>query len=82
MFIDEHRDRFGVKAICEILEVSQSAYYQRATGLRSSRVIENELLLQIIVREFELNYCAYGTVECIIIYCGSVSKLDVIVSLV
>jgi hypothetical protein len=25
-FIDEHRDRFGVEPICEILDVSASAY--------------------------------------------------------
>ncbi len=30
MFIDEHRDRFGVEPICRILGVSASAYYHRA----------------------------------------------------
>ena len=34
-FIDEHRGRFGVERICRTLDVSASAYYQRATGERS-----------------------------------------------
>ena len=33
-FIDEHRARFGVEPICRTLDVSASAYYQRATGQR------------------------------------------------
>ncbi len=33
---DEHRERFGVEPICQILGVSASAYYQRATGERSN----------------------------------------------
>ena len=40
-YIDEHRGRFGVEPICEVLDVSASAYYQRASGRalgpRSSR---------------------------------------------
>ena len=34
-FIDTYRDRFGVELICRTLEVSASAYYQRATSERS-----------------------------------------------
>jgi hypothetical protein len=30
--IDAHRERFGVKPICRTLNVSASAYYQRANG--------------------------------------------------
>jgi hypothetical protein len=29
-FIDMHRERFGVEPICRVLDVSASAYYQRA----------------------------------------------------
>lgn len=47
-FIDEHRERFGVEPICETLGVSASAYYQRATGQRSARQIEDERLLGVI----------------------------------
>ena len=36
-YIDEHRGRFGVEPICRVLDVSASAYYQRASGQRSAR---------------------------------------------
>ena len=44
-FIDGHRERFGVEPICRALDVSASAYYQRATGERSERSIEDERLV-------------------------------------
>jgi putative transposase len=59
-FIDQYRARFGVEPICETLGVSASAYYQRATGERSVRVIEDERLLAVIVRVHNENYEAYG----------------------
>jgi putative transposase len=60
VFIDEHRGRFGVEPICRILGVSASAYYQRASGQRSERVIEDERLLQRICEVHAANYYAYG----------------------
>jgi putative transposase len=48
--IDTHRGRFGVEPICSVLGVSASAYYQRATGERSSRSLEDERLLEVIRR--------------------------------
>jgi putative transposase len=59
-FIEEHRDRFGVEPICSTLEVSASTYYERRTGRRSSRAIEDERLLARIREIHERNYCAYG----------------------
>jgi putative transposase len=59
-FIDEYRGRFGVEPICRTLDVSASAYYQRATGARSVRVVEDERLLERIERVAETNYFAYG----------------------
>jgi putative transposase len=47
-FIDEHRGRFGVEPVCRTLGVSASAYYQRATGQRSQRLVEDERLLERI----------------------------------
>ena len=44
-YIDEHRARFGVEPICRALGVSASAYYERASGKRSARVLEDERLL-------------------------------------
>src|SRR5918992_5123642 len=59
-FIDAHRDRFGVELICRTLDVSASAYYQRASGRRSARAVEDERLLGVIRELHEANYCAYG----------------------
>ena len=59
-YIDEHRGRFGVEPICRTLGVSASAYYQRATGQRSARVVEDERLLGVIRELHAANYYAYG----------------------
>jgi putative transposase len=59
-FIDEHRGRFGVEPICRVLGVSASAYYQRATGRRSARAVEDERLLGRIRDVHAANYYAYG----------------------
>jgi putative transposase len=59
-FIDDHRGRFGVEPICRTLDVSASAYYHRATGQRSDRVIEDERLLDRIREVHGANYHAYG----------------------
>ena len=60
-FIDEHRVRFGVEPICRTLDVSASAYYQRRTGRRSIRAIEDERLLGRIRAIHTANYYAYGS---------------------
>jgi len=59
-YIDEHRGRFGVEPICRTLDVSASAYYHRASGARSARVVEDELLLARISEVHAANYFAYG----------------------
>jgi transposase InsO family protein len=59
-FIDQHRGRFGVEPICRTLGVSASAYYQRATGHRSARAVDDERLLQRICEAHAANYYAYG----------------------
>lgn len=59
-YIDQHRDRFGVEPICEALGVSASAYYERATGERSARAVEDERLLGVIRETHRRNYEAYG----------------------
>jgi putative transposase len=60
-FIEEYRERFGVEPICETLGVSASAYYQRASGQRSARQVEDERLLGVIAELHERNYLAYGS---------------------
>jgi putative transposase len=59
-YVDEHRGRFGVEPICRTLGVSASAYYQRASGRRSPRVVEDERLLARIRELHAANYFAYG----------------------
>jgi putative transposase len=59
-YIDEHRGRFGVEPICRVLHVSASAYYQRARGRRSARVVADERLLSRIREMHAANYYAYG----------------------
>ena len=59
-YIDEHRGRFGVEPICRVLDVSASAYYQRASGQRSARAAGDERLLVLIGEVHAKNYSAYG----------------------
>lgn len=59
-YVEEHRERFGVEPICRVLGVSASAFYQRKTGERSARQVEDERLLKKIREVHEANYCAYG----------------------
>jgi len=59
-FIDERREDFGVEPICRILDVSASAYYQRAKGERSIRAAGDEQLLERIEQLHAVNYHAYG----------------------
>jgi putative transposase len=60
-FIEEYSERFGVEPICETLGVSASAYYERGSGRRSVRAIEDERLLGVISELHERNYLAYGS---------------------
>jgi putative transposase len=59
-FIEGHGERFGVEPICRTLEVSASAYYERRTGRRSTRALDDERLLARIREVHERNYHAYG----------------------
>ena len=59
-FIDQARARYGVEPICRTVGVSASAYYQRATGERSSRRIEDERLLARIREVHAQNFECYG----------------------
>jgi putative transposase len=59
-FIEQERERFAVELICRTLGVSQSGYYERRSGERSARTVEDERLLARIEGLHEANYCAYG----------------------
>ena len=59
-YVDEQRGRFGVEPICRTLGVSASAYYQRQSGERSARRVEDERVLGRIRELHAANYYAYG----------------------
>jgi putative transposase len=59
-YVDEYRGRFGVEPICRTLGVSASAYYQRRSGRRSVKAVEDERLLGRIRELHGANYHAYG----------------------
>jgi len=59
-FIDSKRGDYGVEFICRTLEVSVSAYYQRKSGQRSVRAVEDERLLGVILATHKANFYAYG----------------------
>ncbi len=59
-FIDTHRAQFGVEPTCEALDVSASAYYERATGVCSERRAADDELLPAIREVHAANYEAYG----------------------
>ena len=59
-FVDSERGRFGVEPICAALDVSASAYYERRSGRRSQRAVEDERLLERIRELHAANYYAYG----------------------
>ena len=60
-FVDEERGRFGVEPICQALDVSASAYYQRRSGECCARAVEDERLLELIRQIDARNYFAYGS---------------------
>jgi len=59
-FIEAQRSDFGVELICRTLGVSASAYYERRTGRRSARALEDERLTTLIEETHAANYSAYG----------------------
>jgi putative transposase len=59
-FIDQARARYGVEPVCRTLGVSASAYYQRATGERSARRVEDERLIARIREVHAENFECYG----------------------
>jgi putative transposase len=61
-FIDQQRAAgFAVELICRSIGTAPSAYYQRATGVLSTRAVDDRRLLGEIRRVFEANYECYGS---------------------
>ncbi len=59
-FVDTERGRFGVEPICQALDVAASAHYQRRSGRRSLRAVEDERLRGRIRELHAANCYAYG----------------------
>ena len=65
-FIDEHRDQFGVEAICRVLNTTECGFitsrgYRAAkTRPASARALRDVLLLEELKRIHAENYSVYG----------------------
>jgi len=64
-FIDEHRGKFGVEPICDVLPIAPSVYYeqrarQQCPERRPPRVRQDELLTSDIHRVWRENQEVYG----------------------
>ena len=64
-YIDDHRDRFGVEPICDVLPIAPSTYYERKAQerdpeRRSDRAKRDEWLKPEIQRVFAENFSVYG----------------------
>ncbi len=64
-YIDEHRDRYGVEPICQVLPIAPSTYYdhkakQRDPQRRSDRAKRDDVLKPEIQRVWNDNFQVYG----------------------
>lgn len=64
-YIDEHRDRFGVEPICDVLPIAPATYYdhkakQREPERRSDRAKRDDVLKPEILRVWNENFRVYG----------------------
>jgi putative transposase len=59
-YIDEHRERFGVEPICEVLPIAPSTYYDAKGRSPSARALRDEELKVEIARVHQDNFGVYG----------------------
>ncbi len=60
MFIDEHRDEFGVEPICTALQVAPSTYYAAKRRAPSARAIRDAVMMPILLTLWVANRKLYG----------------------
>ena len=60
VYIDEHRDRFGVEPICSVLQFAPRTYYAIKAGPPSARALRDAELKPQIVRVHRDNFGVYG----------------------
>lgn len=59
-YVDEHKDRFGVEPICELLPIAPSTYYEARRRPPSARMLRDEELKMKIARVHMDNFGVYG----------------------
>ncbi len=60
-FIEEHKNKFSISRICQVLGVNRSGYYSWLNRSESKRSIENKKLKQEIRKIYFENKCRYGS---------------------
>ncbi len=60
VFIAEHKEKFGVEPMCEVLPIAPSTYYAAINRPPSARALRDEALKGEITRVYEANYSVYG----------------------
>ncbi len=60
MFIDEHRDEFGVEPICATLQVAPSTYYAARKRAPSARALRDAVMMPILLTLWVANRKLYG----------------------
>ena len=59
-FIDEHRSKWGVEPICDVLPIAPSTYYAFKTRAPSARSVRDEQMKPEILRVYRQNFSVYG----------------------
>jgi putative transposase len=59
-FIDCHRNRFPVAAMCRVLEFSERTFYAAKTRPACARAVTDEARKTLITAEWTANYSCYG----------------------
>jgi putative transposase len=59
-YIDQHKDRYGVEPICQLLPIAPSTYYQHTRRPRSARVVRDAQLKVEIARVHAEHFGVYG----------------------
>ena len=59
-YIDQHKDRWGVEPICEVLQFAPSTYYDNKSRPPSRRSVTDAELKKEIGRVYEENFSCYG----------------------
>ena len=60
VYIDAHRERFGVEPICRALQFAPRTYYAWKARGPSARSVRDEQLKPMIARVHAGNYSVYG----------------------